>query len=61
MQTILGIKDEGRMGHRPEERRMGPNERRWLEKTKYIFDYSKSADGTIREIGTTGGPLGARS
>lgn len=56
-----GIKDKERTEHGPKERRMGPNERGWIEKTRDIFDYSKSMEETIREVGTTGGPSGARS
>lgn len=37
MQTIVGIKDKGRMGHGLEERRMCPNERGWIEKTTDIL------------------------
>ena len=60
MQTNGGGKDKGRMGHGPEERRMDPNERGWIEKSKDIFDYSKSVEETIREMGTTWGSSGAR-
>ena len=61
MPVIGGSKDKDRMEQRPEERRMGPNEREWVEKTKDIFDYSKSVEETIREMGDAGGPSGARS
>lgn len=61
MQTTGSIKDKRRMGHGPEERRMSPNERGWMQKTKDIFDYSKSVEGTIRAVGTTGGPSCAHS
>ena len=59
--VIGGGKDKDRMEQGPEERRMGPNERGWVEKTKDIFDYSKNMEETIREMGDTGGPSGARS
>ena len=59
--VIGGGKDKDRMEQGPEERRMGPNERGWVEKTKDIFDYSKSVEETIREMGDAGGPSGARS
>lgn len=39
MEATRGIKDKGRIGHRPELRRMGPNKRCWINKTKHIFDY----------------------
>lgn len=48
--------EERRMGQGPEERRMSPNERGWVEKTKYIFNYTKSVEETIQEMGNTGGP-----
>ena len=40
---------------------MGPNEKGWVEKTKDIFDYTKSVDETIRGMRDAGGPSGARS
>ena len=61
MSTTRGSKDKDRMGQGPEERRMGPNERGWVEKTKGIFDYTKSVGETIRELGNSEGPSGARS
>ena len=61
MSAIGGGKDKDRMEQGPEERRMGPNERGWMEKTKVIFDYTKSVEETIREMGDAGGPSGARS
>ena len=35
---------------------MGPNERGWVEKTKDLFDYAKSVEETIQEMGDTGDP-----
>ena len=61
MPTIWDGKDKGRMEQGPEERRMGPNESGWVEKTKDIFNYTKSVEETIRKMGDTGGPSGARS
>ena len=61
MSVIGGSKDKDRMEQGPEEWRMGPNVRGWVEKTKDIFDYTKSVEGTIREMGDAGGPSGARS
>ena len=61
MSAIGGSKDKDRMEQGPEERRMGPNEKGWVEKPKDIVDYTKSVDETIREMGNTGGPSGARS
>ena len=54
MLTTGGRKDKDRMRQAPEERRMGPNERGWVEKTKDIFDYTKSVEETIREMGDAG-------
>ena len=59
--VIGGSKDKDRMEQGPDERRMGPNERGWVEKTKDIFDYTKTVEETIREMGDAGGPSGARS
>ena len=56
MPVIGSSKDKDRMEQGPEERRMGPNERRWMEKTKDIFDYTKIVEETIREMGDAGGP-----
>ena len=61
MSAIGGSKDKDRMDQGPEEKRMGPNEKGWVEKTKDIFDYTKSVEETIREMGVAGGPSGARS
>ena len=61
MPAIGGSKDKGRMEQGPEERRMGPNEKGWVEKTKDIFDYTKSVEDTIREMGDARGSSGARS
>ena len=61
MSVIGGSKDKDRMEQGPEERRMGPNEKGWVEKTRDIFDYTKSVEETIREMGDAGGPSGARS
>ena len=61
MPAIGGGKDKDRMEQGPEERRIGPNEKGWVEKTRDIFDYTKSVEVTIREMGDTGGPSGARS
>ena len=61
MQATEGNKDKDRIEQGPEERRMGPNERGWVKKTKDMFDYSKRVEETIREMGTAGGPSGARS
>ena len=61
MSIIGGSKDKDRMEQGPEERRMGPNEKGWVEKTKDIFDYTRSVEETIREMGDAGGPSGARS
>ena len=47
MPTTGGRKNKDRMGQGLEERRMGPNERGWVEKTKDIFDYTKSVEETI--------------
>ena len=40
---------------------MEPNERGWVEKTKDIFDYTKSAEETIQGMGNAGGPSRAYS
>ena len=61
MPAIGGSKDKDRLEQGPEERRMGPNEKGWVEKTKDIFDYTKSAEETTREMGNAGGPLGEGS
>ena len=61
MPVIGGSKDKDRIEQGPEERRMGPNEKGWVEKTKEIFDYTKGVEETIREMGSAGGPSGARS
>ena len=61
MSAIGGDKDKVRMEQGPEESRLGRNEKRWVEKTKDIFDYTKSVKDTIREMGNIGGPSGARS
>ena len=61
MSAIGGSKDKDRMEQGPKERRVGPNERGWVEKTKDIFDYTKNVEETIREMGVAGGPSGARS
>ena len=61
MLTTGGRKDKDRMRQAPEERRMGPNERGWVEKTKAIFDYTKSVEETIQELANAGVPSGARS
>ena len=61
MPAVGGSKDKDRMQQGPEERRMGPNEKGWVEKTKDIFDYTKSVDETIRGMRDAGGPSGARS
>ena len=61
MSAIGGGKDKVRMEQGPEESRLGRNEKRWVEKTKDIFDYTKSVKDTIREMGNIGGPSGARS
>ena len=61
MPVTGGSKDKDRMEQGPGERRMRPNERGWVEKTKDIFDYIKSVEETIREMGDSGGPLGVRS
>ena len=61
MSVIGGSKDKDTMEQGPEERRMGLNERGWVEKTKDIFDYAKSVEETIRKMGDAGGPSGARS
>ena len=49
------------MGQGPEERRMGLNERGWVEKTKNIFDYTTSVKERIREMRNAGGSSGAQS
>ena len=59
--VIGSSKDKDRMEQGPEERRMGPNERGWVEKTKDIFDYTKSVEEIIREMGEAGGPSGVLS
>ena len=59
--TTGGNKDKDRIGPGPEERKMGPNERVWVEKTKDIFDYTKSVEETIQDLGNAGGPSSARS
>ena len=61
MPVIGGSKDKHRVEQGPEERRMGPNERGWVEKTKDIFDYTKEVEETIREMRDAVGPSGARS
>ena len=61
MSAIWGSKDKDRMEQGPEGRRMGPNEKGWVEKTRDIFDYTNSVEETIQEMGNTGGPSGARS
>ena len=61
MPAIGGGKDKDRIEQGPEERRMGPSEKGWVEKTKDIFDYTKTVEVTSREMGSAGGPLGVRS
>ena len=54
------VKGKERGEHDPEEKRMGPNERGWLERNWPAqvnasgFDYSKSVQETIRERGSSG-------
>ena len=56
------MKGKGRADHGPEERRMGPNERGWLERMADIgFDYTKSLEENAREAKESRGPSGARS
>ena len=54
------VKGNERGEHGPEEKRMGPNERGWLEAKNTFFD-DKRILKTMEEIGKTGGPSGARS
>ena len=61
MPAIGGGKDKDRIEQGPEERRMGPSEKGWVEKTKDIFDYTKTVEETSRGMGSAGGPSGARS
>ena len=46
--------------HGPEEKRMGPNERGWLEAQNRCFDDERIRK-TMEKIDKTGGPSGARS
>ena len=39
LQVVEGKKVKERMGQGQEGRRMGPNARGWIEKTKDMFDY----------------------
>ena len=53
-------KGKDRAEHGPAERRMGPNEKRWLEARNTFFD-DERVQKTIEEIEKSVGPSGARS
>ena len=54
--AIGGNKNKDRIDQGPEERRMGPNEKGWVEKTKDIFNYTRCVEETILEMGSAGAP-----
>ena len=54
------VKGRERGQHGLEERRMGPNERRWQEAKNTFFDDDRIPK-TMEEIETSGGPSGART
>ena len=53
-------KGKDRAEHGPAERRMGPNEKGWLEARSTFFDY-EGVQKTMEEIEKSVGPSGARS
>ena len=53
-------KGKDRAEHGPAERRMGPNERVWLEAKDIFFD-DERVRRKMEEIGKSVGPSGARS
>ena len=59
VQTTRDIKDKGRADHGPEERRMGLNERWWLEAKNTFFD-DERVRKTMEELEPAEGPSGAR-
>ena len=54
------VKGKERGEHGPEEKRIGPNERGWLEAKNTFFD-DEGIRKKMEEIEKTGGPSGARS
>ena len=57
----LGVgKGKDRAEHGPAERRMGPNEKGWLEARNTFFD-DERVQKTMEEIEKSVGPSGARS
>ena len=59
--TLSGVgKGKDRAEHGPVERRMGPNEKRWLEAKNTLSD-DVVARKTMEEIVKSVGPSGARS
>ena len=57
----LGVgKGKDRAEHGPAERRMGPNEKGWLEAKNTVFD-DERVQKTMEEIEKSVGPSGARS
>lgn len=61
MRTTGGNQDKERVEQGPAEKRMGPNEKGWVENTKDIFDCSKGMEEAIQGMRPSGGPSGARS
>ena len=53
-------KGKDRAEHGPAERRMGPNEKGWLEARNALFDDERVQE-TMEEIEKSVGPSGARS
>ena len=53
-------KGKDRAEHGPAERRMGPNERGWLEAKNTFFD-DERVQKTMEEIERSAGHMGARS
>ena len=59
--ALIGVgKGKVRAEHGPAERRMGPNEKGWLEARDTFFD-DERVQKTIEEIEKSVGPSGARS
>ena len=60
VQATCAIKDKGRVNHGPEERRMVPNEKGWLEAKKTFFD-DERVWKWMEEVERAVGPSAARS
>ena len=58
VQATRGVKDSGRVRYGPVERRIGPNEKGWLEPKNTFFD-DETVWKTMEEVEQAMGPLGA--